>query len=135
MNVFIRFRKYFKLIGQRWWILLLGGALGFGLASYQAKHTPDRFKATSMLGVTGRVVFSDRRELVQNEMDSYSESQLMFMRSDDVHSQIRERMGKPPPPGFSATPSKGQGSTFVMEVVCTDFSYAQQYAKYWPQEF
>lgn len=124
MNVFIRFRKYFKLIGQRWWILLLGGAIGFGFASYQAKNTPARFKAVSRMGVTGRIQLSNNPQTWEEERASYFENQLDFMRSAEVHGQIRERMGKPQPPGFSATPSRGSGSTFIMEVVCTEFNYA-----------
>lgn len=138
MNIFIRFRKYFKLVAQRWWILVLGGAVGFGYASYQAKISPDLFKSTALMNVPGKLNLSNQKgPLLDEERSTYFENQVQFMSSAEVHAQVRERMGKrPPPPGkFTHEASHGTGSTFFMEVVSTDFGYAQQYAKLWPEEF
>ncbi len=140
MNLFIRFRKYFKLIGQRWWILALGGAIGFGYASYQAANSPDLFKATSQMNVQGQLNLPARRPSLidpEAERSIYFENQVQFMNSAEVHAQIREWMNNPPnPPGrFSHEASHGNGSTFLMEVVSTDFKFAQKYAKLWPDAF
>ena len=136
VNVFIRFRKYFKLIGRRWWILLLGGGIGFGYNTYQAKQLPDLYRATSTMAVTARVTVSNDPRAIEDEMLNYIDNQLRFMGSKEVHDQIKQRMaGRPEPTQLSANAHPGTGASFVMEVVSTDLSYAKDYAQFWPQEF
>ena len=56
INLYLHFRRYFKLIGERWLLLVICGAAGLGLGFWIAYNKPDVYQAKAVLQLPARIV-------------------------------------------------------------------------------
>ena len=140
MNLSIHLRKYIKILTRRFWILLLCLIAGTGAAIYKAKTTPDIFQSQSFLGIEYKLKteFDTRTALVIPA--DFVELQLQNLRT--VRSRVEAKMAeyksphnKPNPQITMAEPSQGAAGTFIVTVQSDEFEMAQQYARYWAEEY
>lgn len=139
INLSLRFHRHFKLVARRWFILLLCTAVGGGINTYKALTTPNLYRASSKLGIAQKIDVNTPQVL--EELNSYYENQLQYMRSDAVQQRVAQRLrdyksatGQMPHSIPSAQRVPGT-SFFQMVVDSTEFAYAQRYAIAWAEEF
>ena len=61
INLYLHFRRYFKILAERWLLIVIFTLLGTGIAVFQAINKPDIFKAQSVLQVTPKVTVAGTR--------------------------------------------------------------------------
>ncbi len=140
MNLSIHLRKYIKILTRRFWIVLLCLIAGSGFAIYKAKTTPNVYQSQSFLGMEPEVKTGLDAPVILQYKAEFAELQLQNLQT--VKSRVESKLadyksphGNPAPSILSAVPSTGAANTFVLTVRSDEFEMAQQYAKYWAEEF
>jgi hypothetical protein len=140
INLYLHFRRYFKILAERWLLIVIFTLLGTGIAVFQAINKPDIFKAQSVLQVTPKVTVAGSRGAQIDEDSRMVENQLTAMQSGIVIAQVMARLqegagssNKVVQPRFEALP--GRGNTFIMEVKGTNLDLCQRFASAWVDEF
>lgn len=140
INLYLHFRRYFKILAERWLLIVIFTLLGTGIAVFQAINKPDIFKAQSVLQVTPKVTVAGNRGAQIDEDSRMVENQLTAMQSGIVIAQVMARLqegagssNKVIQPRFEALP--GRGNTFIMEVKGTNLDLCQRFASAWVDEF
>ena len=140
INLYLHFRRYFKILAERWLLIVIFTLLGTGIAVFQAINKPDIFKAQSVLQVTPKVTVAGTRGAQIDEDSRMVENQLTDMQSGIVIAQVMARLqegagssNKVVQPRFEAFP--GRGNTYIMEVKGTNLDLCQRFASAWVDEF
>lgn len=140
INLYLHFRRYFKILAERWLLIVIFTLLGTGIAVFQAINKPDIFKAQSVLQVTPKVTVAGTRGAQIDEDSRMVENQLTAMQSGIVIAQVMARLqegagssNKVVQPRFEAFP--GRGNTYIMEVKGTNLDLCQRFASAWVDEF
>jgi polysaccharide biosynthesis transport protein len=140
INLYLHFRRYFKILAERWLLIVIFTLLGTGIAVFQAINKPDIFKAQSVLQVTPKVTVAGTRGAQIDEDSRMVENQLTAMQSGIVIAQVMARLqegagasNKVVQPQFEAFP--GRGNTFIMDVKGTNLDLCQRFASAWVDEF
>jgi succinoglycan biosynthesis transport protein ExoP len=142
INVAIHLRRYLKLIGRRWWILVLS-LLGFtGYKAKEAHDTPNSYRATSKLGFQLRVVAPhDNKPVVIDPTDSLYDTEIQRMGSRAVMARVDESLRgyssktSSKPKITKTEASKAQGAFLTMGVEGDDFEYVRAYVSSWARVF
>lgn len=141
INLYLHFRRYFKLIGERWLLLVICAAAGLGLGLWIAVNKPDVFQAKSILQLPARVVSSTRGARFEEDIQKFTDTQLALMESGPVMSRVlaklqegRANTNKLAKPEFVKA-AAGRGSTFILTVESTNQAYAQSFVANWAEEF
>ena len=138
INVYLHFRKYIKVITERWLLLAIFLIVGTGIGVWLAVTKPDEFRASSILMTPPKISISSQQsaEIRENSTDNT----LALMTTDAVLQRVlaklqegRDNTNKLVRPSVGA--AAGAGGTFIMNVTSTNFEYAQKFAAAWAQEF
>lgn len=147
LNVWVYVRRYVKLAGRRWPLLVIGTVLGAGVAGYRAYTKPDTWQSSSMLTIgpdvdtqTGR----DDAKVVEVDFFASNKSMLDSKRlSDRVMERLRspevaeKNLGLTPEAlkTVRLKPSEVLVSTFRLTVEAGAEDVARLYAYHWAYEF
>ena len=71
INLYLHFRRYFKILAERWLLLLVCSAAGLGLGLWQAWSKPDLFQSRSVLSVPPKVKMMQIMQGVQIEEERF----------------------------------------------------------------
>jgi len=141
INLYLHFRRYFKLISERWLLLAICAAAGLGLGLWVAYNKPDVYQARSVLTLPARVVTSGRNTRIDEDTMKFTETQMALMESGPVMQKVmaklqegRENTNKLARPDLVKA-GAGRGNTFVLTVESTNQAYAQNFAQAWADEF
>lgn len=141
INLYLHFRRYFRLIADRWLLLIIFAGLGLGIGTWVAKTKPDIFESTSRLAVPPKVSVAGLTPAqIVDDNQRMGDAVLERMRSGIVLNRVRERMSENREvTNAMAMPdlrvSMGAGHTFVMTVRSTNLDYARRFARVWSEEF
>lgn len=141
INLYLHFRRHFKMLTQRWLLLLVFVMLGGSAGAWVAWTTPSRFESYSKLMIAPRSRASSVIGVEGGDDPmKFAEAQVLLMTSgqvlNKVYAKIQESRGSSNlmvRPKLEAYPDKG--NTCVMKVTATNFLHAQQFAIAWAQEF
>ena len=124
INLYLHFRRYFKILTERWLLIVICTLLGSGISVFQAMSQPDVYRARSVLQVTPKVNLSMGAPMIDEDARQ-AENQLTIMRSGTVISSVMARIqegsgssNKIVRPLYEALP--GRGNTYIMEVKGTN---------------
>ena len=140
INVYLHIRRYFKIITERWLLLLIFTVIGTGIGIWLAATQPNIYRATSMLMTTPRISVSSPGSAEIRENQNGTEMTINLMLNDTVKQKALTRLQEGRDNGSSLTlpslaASPGSAGTFIMTVTSTNFEYARSYATAWAQEF
>ena len=141
INLYLHFRRYFKILAERWLLVLVCATVGLGIGSWQAWSKPDIYQARSVLQVPPKVKMSGGVVGAQIDEDArFSETQITLMKGGAVIARVMQRLqesggatNRMNRPEYDAV--AGRGATYVMTVRGTNFDYCQKFAVAWAQEF
>jgi capsular exopolysaccharide synthesis family protein len=142
INLYLHCRRYFKLIAERWLLLVICSSAGLGLGSWLAFTKPDVYQARSLLSVPPRISMNSSKGVrMEDDYRNFADSQLTLMESGPVIQNVlaklqegRENTNKLAKPELTKALA-GRGNTFVLTVESTNFDYAQKFASTWADEF
>lgn len=137
-NLFFRFRRYIKMIHRRWLILVVFTVIGVGYASYKAFTSPDVYRASSRIGIAGKVVSSSTPQAQYlEELSSFYERNIEYMNA--IQNRVAQKAatlpGSSPPARLLSARASKSGSSFLMLVDSTTAAYSRGFARLWADEF
>lgn len=137
INIYLHFRRYFKIITERWLLLATFTVAGTGIGVWLAVTKPSTYRSSSTLSTPQKI--SVARDAIQEGPMSV-DSILNLMGQDVVTQRVlgklqegRENTNKLVRPNLNT--AGGPGGTFIMSVTSTNWDYAQQFAAAWAHEF
>ncbi len=142
INLYLHCRRYFKLIAERWLLLVICATAGLGLGFWLAYTKPDIFQARSVLSLPPRITMnSTKGARLDDDLQKFTETQLALMESGPVIQKVlaklqegRDNTNKLAKPELTKA-AAGRGNTFILTVESTNFDYAQKFASAWADEF
>ena len=141
INLYLHFRRYFKILAERWLLVVICTVLGIGIGVWQALAKPDIFQARSQLSVPPKVKVNQAGQSAQFDEDSRAtESQIAIMKGPAVITRVMQRLqesggatNRVVRPEYDAV--GGRGGTYIMTTRGTNFDHCQKFAAAWAQEF
>jgi polysaccharide biosynthesis transport protein len=139
INIYLHFRRYFRIISERWVLLTIFALTGCAIGVWRAYSKPDQFQSTSRLYSTPRIVpLSQSGPTVQEEQGS-TEALVAVMNSEPVLQRVmiklQESNGRNGRLTRPSTKAESKGATFLLSVTATNFEDARQFAVAWVHEF
>ncbi len=138
INVYLHFRKYLKVVTERWLLLVIFTVIGTAIGVWMAVTKPDQFRASSVLATPQKISIGSQNSAEIREIGT--DNTLALMQAEPVLQRTlaklqegRDNTNKLVRPGVSATAALG--GMFEMNVTSTNFEYAQKFATVWAQEF
>lgn len=144
MNLWIQLRRYFRMVGRRWPLLLVGAILGGGGATYRAYQKEDQFEAYSTLAIDYKIETSANRSQARALEANFYDSQVTFMNGGKVISDARQRVQNDPDyshlaglqPTYTRASNIGDNSAaFRMVVQSGDPEFSRVFAEKWALAF
>lgn len=140
INLYLHFRRYFKILAERWLIIVIATIIGSAISVFQALNKPDIYRAQSVIQVTPKVTIAGSRAAQIDEDNRMAANQIMAMKSGIVIAQVMARLqegagssNKISQPVFDALP--GQGNTYILEAKGTNLDICQRFTSAWVDEF
>jgi succinoglycan biosynthesis transport protein ExoP len=138
INLYLHFRRYFKLLRERWLLLLVFTSLGLGAGVWLAVTKPDEFESQAILVRSAKMQFTSGAAV--EESGSSVDTTLALMKTEVVVNRVmaklqenRDNTNALVRPTLDAR--AGRGNTFILKVNTTNFAYAQQFVTAWASEF
>ncbi|HTI72253.1 MAG TPA: polysaccharide biosynthesis tyrosine autokinase [Candidatus Limnocylindria bacterium] len=142
INIYLHFRKYLKIITDRWLLLLVTVVSGTALGCWVAFTKPYMYQAHS------RVMVVDPPRLNQNSgVDltgeggaKFMDQQLQLLVSRDLFNKVSAKLsessgGTNKLIAATPKPSLERSGTFLLNVVSTNLEYARLFSITWADEF
>lgn len=138
INVYLHFRRYVKIIAERWLLLVIFTVVGTGIGIWLAVTKPNQYRSTSVLMTPPKISVSGASEVRENM--GTADTALALMQNDGVLQRVLTKLqeGRDNPSKLvmpSCNARAGAGNTFIMTVNSTNFEYARQFVTVWAQEF
>ena len=140
INLYLHFRRYFKMIAERWLLLAIFTTVGTCIGVWVVLSTPFKYESYSVLMIAPRIRATGIMGDTGDDPAKFSDTQIQLMNSgqvlNKVYAKIQEgannsnKMVRPKIDAFA-----GKGNTFILKVSTTNFDYAQKFATAWAQEF
>ncbi len=140
VNIYFRVRRYLKMLARRWFVLVLAVIVSVGFAAHNAFTTPNKYRATSKIGIAPRVVTPyDKGGQLVVDLTSFYENHLQYMHSSAVLNRVDQKLRANrqfADNKATATPMASRGvGYFLMTVESVDFEFARQFSIFWAREF
>ncbi len=140
INLYLHFRRYFKILTERWLLIVICTLLGLGISVFQAMNKPDIYAARSVLQVTPKVNVGSVAAAQIDEDSRMAENQISVMHSGIVIARVMAKLqegagatNKLVRPTYNAL--AGRGNTYSLEVKGTNLDLCQRFASAWADEF
>lgn len=140
INIYLHFRRRFKVVAQRWPLLALITLVGAGIGLWLALSKPDQFRSGAILGTVPRMVASSSGGNVTTEVAESPETVAAFIQTEQVIKMALQQVQENRGPGNKiarpmAKADAGQGGMYRLTVTATNFEDARQFAIAWANEF
>src|SRR5262245_9625503 len=76
INLYLHFRRYFRLIADRWLLLVVFTLVGTGIATWIALTTPNRYEATSVLAVAQKLRAPGNGPEIADDPQKFADTQV-----------------------------------------------------------
>jgi capsular exopolysaccharide synthesis family protein len=136
INLYLHFRRYFKLIRERWLLLLIFTSIGLGLGVWQAVTKVDQYQSTATIARASRMQLQTGFE----ETGATVETLLALMKTEVVVQRVLEKLQQTRDatnalvrPDLDA--KQGRGNMFYLIVNSTNYAYAKDFVTAWASEF
>ena len=140
INLYLHFRRYLKILTERWLLIVICTVLGLGISLFQAFNKPDIYRAQSVLQVTPKVNVGIIGAAQIEEDARMAENQITMMKSGAVILRVMAKLqegsgstNKLIRPTYEAF--AGRGNTYVMEAKGTNLDLCQRFVTAWAEEF
>ncbi len=136
INLYLHFRRYFKLLRDRWLLLLIFTSIGLGIGVWMAVTKPDQYQSQAILARATRMQVQTGFEETSATVETLLElmkTEAVVQRVLDRLQQTRENTNALVRPEIIAR--QGRGNMFFMLVNSTNFAYTQDFVKAWALEF
>jgi uncharacterized protein involved in exopolysaccharide biosynthesis len=138
INIYLHFRRYFKVITERWLLLATFTVAGTGIGVWLAVTKPSTYRSVSTLSTPQKITVGGSGGIQEGPTTAESVLNLMIQevviqRTLGKLQEGRENTNKLVRPQLDAR--QGPGGTFLMSVTSTNWDYAQQFAAAWAHEF
>jgi capsular exopolysaccharide synthesis family protein len=137
MNIYLRVRRGFKFLAQRWLLLIIFTAIGLGIGVWIAISKPDVYRASTILTSNPRISLG-RNESASEDVGI--EANVSLMNSPSVLARVTSKLqeNKDSKYGFGlpdtrVTPQRG--NMFVLSATSTNLEYAKDFVGAWGTEF
>ena len=150
LNIWIYIRRYVKLAGRRWPLLVAGAVLGLVTSGYKAYTKSDEYLAHSTLTIEEKLETTADQDTADVKEVDFVQKQLTLLNSVTLANNTQERLKSPavqaevldqygladlPGQSLSTRATNPVTTEFHLEVYATESAFAKLYAKYWAQEF
>ncbi len=140
INLYLHFRRYLKILTERWLLIVICTLLWLGISLFQAFNKPDIYRAQSVLQVTPKVNVGIVGAAQIEEDARMAENQITMMKSGAVILRVMAKLqegsgstNKLIRPTYEAY--AGRGNTYVMEAKGTNLDLCQRFVTAWAEEF
>ena len=142
INIYLHFRRYLKIVTDRWLLLLVTTVTGTAAGCWVAFTKPYMYKSVSKLILEQkiRVIQTAGTDMTGESGAKYIDQQLALMAGRDLQNKIQTKLAE----GSGGTnrlitvdarPSVGSAGTFILSVTSTNLEYARLYSIAWAEEF
>ncbi len=136
INLYLHFRRYFKLLRERWLLLLVFTSVGLGIGVWLAVTKPDQYESTAVLARPPRMQVQSGFE----ETGTTVETLLAMMQTEEVIQRVLDRLQQT---GDSTNAlvrpdivaRQGRGNMFFLVASGTNYNYAKEFVSAWATEF
>ena len=136
INLYLHFRRYFKLLRERWLLLLIFTSVGLGIGVWLAVTKPDQYQSTATIARASKMQLQTGFE----ETSATVETLLALMTTETVVQRVLEKLQQTKDltnalvkPDLSA--KQGRGNMFYLLVNSTNYGYAKDFVTAWASEF
>lgn len=136
INLYLHFRRYFKLLRERWLLLLIFTSVGLGLGVWLAVTKVDQFQSTATIARASKMQLHSGFE----ETSATVETLLALMKTEVVIQRVLEKLQQTRDatnalvrPDIDA--KQGRGNMFFLIVNSTNYAYAKDFVTAWASEF
>jgi polysaccharide biosynthesis transport protein len=137
INIYLRIRRYFKFLVERWLLLVVFTVVGLGIGVWWAIMQPDYYRSDSVLAFAPRIEMSrgDARvdDLSADQAMQKIQSATVIQRVNSKLQEGRDNQFKFSMPTLKV--EMRRGNTFILGVTSTNFEYASEFARTWAEEF
>jgi polysaccharide biosynthesis transport protein len=139
VNLFFKYRRYIKMLGRRWPLLLLACLIGTVAMGYKAYRTPDVYQSISRIGVAPKInrPYATGVQLVE-ELNFFYDNQITLIGSRDVLSRVEQNLRTQGVTNWAAmvepTAAREKGNLLLV-VRSTDRDLARDYSVAWARSF
>lgn len=138
LNLSMQVRRHLKLVGGRWWLLVVFSLAGLGVSSYRAFQTPNQYEATSIISIPQKVGVLQTKAQILEMMDKFYENRLAEMRNylvlERTRKQVHKLYANPMTPSYVPSAELTAANSFKLVVTSTDFRYAYLFSTNWANE-
>jgi len=137
INIYLRIRRYFKFLAERWLMLIVFTVVGLGIGVWLAINEPDVYRSESVLAFAPRIEMS-RSEARVDDLNTEQavqkiQSASVIRRVQDKLQEGRDNQVKLLIPTLKV--EMRRGNTFVLAVTSTNYEYSREFAIAWATEF
>lgn len=139
INLYLHFRRYFKMVADRWLLLLISVVLGTGIGAWLAWTKPDVYRAKASLRTAPKINSQGPGSGPQFD-DVSVDMQLAMLRSSTLLNRVQQKLQE----GLNASnkfvfpsvmPDYDKSGIYVLNVTSTNADYAARFATAWADEF
>ena len=140
INLYLHFRRYYRMIADRWLLLVISVSLSTAIGAWVAVNKPDQFRATSKLMSAPKMMNTQSAAAALFEEAFSMDAVVEVMRSAHILNKVQQKLQE----GLNATnkfvfPSVSVGydksGTYTLSVISTNSDYAARFATSWADEF
>jgi capsular exopolysaccharide synthesis family protein len=138
INLYLHFRRYYRMIADRWLLLVIAVVLSTSIGGWVAWNKPDQFRASSKLMSAPKMNQSAASLLFDDTLTV--DAQLGILRSPPLLNRVQQKLqeGVSSSNKFvfpSVAPNYDKSGIYTLTVTSTNSDYATRFATAWAEEF
>jgi capsular exopolysaccharide synthesis family protein len=138
INLYLHFRRYYRMIADRWLLLVIAVVLSTSIGGWVAWNKPDQFRASSKLMSAPKMNQSAASLLFDDTLTV--DAQLGILRSPPLLNRVQQKLqeGVSSSNKFvfpSVVPNYDKSGIYTLTVTSTNSDYATRFATAWAEEF
>ena len=142
INIYLHFRRYLKIITDRWLLLLVTTVTGTAAGCWVAFTKPYMYRSYSKLILEQkmRVTQSTGTDMTGESGAKFIDQQLALMAGRDLQNKVQTKLaessgGTNRLVTVDAKPTPSTAGTFILSVTSINLEYARLYSIAWAEEF
>jgi capsular exopolysaccharide synthesis family protein len=138
INLYLHFRRYYRMIADRWLLLVISVSLGTAIGGWVAINKPDQFRATAKLMSAPKMNQGSAMAMFEESISV--DAIVEVLRGGTLLNRVQQKLQE----GLSSSnkfvfPSVSvgydKGGVYTLTVVSTNADYAARFATAWADEF
>lgn len=138
INLYLHFRRYYKMIADRWLLLVIALVLGTGIGGWVAWTKPDQFRASSKLMTAPKMNQGVAGQMFDETVSVEAQVQIMYSPPllNRVQQKLQEGLSSSNKFVFpSVVANYDKSGIYTLSVTSTNSDYAVRFATAWAEEF